>query len=337
MHKKIIEKYFFFGLLSAILVFTFFIFRPFWIILVLGASLSIVLYPIYNWFKKGKLPDSLASLLTVLFFIVILCGPILGISILVFNQAQHVYSSVIYNGNTGPLINSIQNKINEELPQSFTFDINQKISSLVYFLFNNLANVFNTAMSAILSFILLILSIFYFLKDGKKWKEALIALSPISKENSGKITTKLSNSINGIIRGYLLIGLIQGILVSSGFVIFGIPNPALWGVLAGIAALIPPTGTALITVPAIIFLLITKHTVPAIGLLLWSAILVGAVDNILNPILVGKKIDIPPFLILFSVLGGISLLGPVGILIGPLVTSLLYTLVSIYIEEFKQN
>jgi len=337
MDKKIIERYFFFGLLLAVLAFAFFIFRPFWIILVLGASLSVVLYPIYKWFRKGKLPDWFSSLLTVLLFIIILCGPLLGIGLIVFKQAQHVYSSVVYSGNTGPLINSVQVKINQLLPQGVAFDINQKISSVIYFLFNNLANVFNSTVSAIISFILIIFSIFYFLKDGEKWKKALLALSPISEKNSGQITTKLSHSINGILRGYLLIALIQGILVSMGFIIFGIPNPALWGVLAGIASLLPPTGTALITIPAIIFLFITGHTIPAIGLLLWSAVLVGTVDNVLNPLLVSKKIEIPPFLILFSVLGGISLLGPVGILIGPLTVSLLYSLTSIYIEDFHQN
>jgi predicted PurR-regulated permease PerM len=303
----------------------------------LGASLSVVLYPIYKWFKKNNIPDWFSSLLTILCFIIILCGPLWGIGVIVFNQAQHVYYAVIHGGNTSPLINSIQNRITSILPQGVTFDINQKIASLVYFLFNNITNVFNTTVSALVSFILIIFSIFYFLKDGEKWKKALIAISPISEKNSEQITTKLSHSINGILRGYLLIALIQGILVSLGFIIFGIPNPALWGVLAGIASLLPPTGTALITVPAIIFLFMTGHTIPAIGLLLWSAILVGTVDNFLNPILVSKRIEIPPFLILFSVLGGISLLGPVGILIGPLVVSLLYTLTSIYIEEFNQS
>ena len=332
MQQKTTEKYFFFGLLFVVLIFAFFIFRPFWIILVLGASLSVVLYPVYLWLKKGRLPDWFSALLTVLLFIIILCGPLLGIGLIVFKQAQHVYYSVVYSGNTGPLIDSLQTKITAILPQGVAFDINQKISSLIYFVFNNLANVFNTTVSALISFILIIFSIFYFLKDGEKWKKALLAFSPISEKN-----TKLSHSINGILRGYLLIALIQGILVSLGFVIFGIPNPALWGVLAGIASLLPPTGTALITIPAIIFLFITGHTIPGIGLLLWSAILVGTVDNVLNPILVSKKIEIPPFLILFSVLGGISLLGPVGILMGPLTVSLLYTLTSMYLEEFHHN
>jgi len=120
-----------------------------------------------------------------------------------------------------------------------------------------------------------------------------------------------------------------------GLAIFNVPDWALWGLVAGIAAIVPPLGTAVVSVPAIIFLFLTGNTGPAIGLLFWSVLIVGMGDNVLNPYIVGHKINIPPFLILFSVLGGIALLGPVGILIGPLTVGLLYTLTEIYQSEFK--
>ncbi len=120
-----------------------------------------------------------------------------------------------------------------------------------------------------------------------------------------------------------------------GLSIFGIPNAALWGVVAGIASLVPMIGTAFVAVPAILFLLVSGNNAQAIGLLIWSVVIVGLVDNLLNPIVVGGKINVPPLLILFAVLGGISLLGPIGILVGPLTISLLYTLISIYKNEFR--
>jgi predicted PurR-regulated permease PerM len=120
------------------------------------------------------------------------------------------------------------------------------------------------------------------------------------------------------------------VLTGIGMSLFGVPNAALFGVLAGIASLIPSIGTALVAVPAIIFLLATGHPANAIGFAIWSGALVGMVDNFLNPYIVGTKLQVPPLLILFSVLGGISLMGPVGILIGPLTMSLLYVLMSLY-------
>jgi len=336
MQTKIIERYFFFGLLLAVLVFTFFIFKPFWIVLVLGISLSIVLYPIYNWLGK-KLPNWLSAFLAVLFLVIVICGPLLGIGAIVFHQSQDVYDSVVNSGNTGPFIDSIGNKINNILPEGITFDINEKVSGFISFLSSNIAKIFSTTLSTLFSFMLMLLSIFYFLKDGERWRKVIVSLSPLSDADDKKIITRLSRSINGIMKGYLFIALIQGLLMGIGLTIFGVPNPALWGVVAGIVSLIPSVGTTLVSVPSIIFLYATGHLVSSIGLLIWSVALVGMVDNLLSPLFIGKKINIPPFLILFSVLGGISLLGPVGILIGPLVVSLLLTLISIYRNEFKQS
>jgi len=132
-----------------------------------------------------------------------------------------------------------------------------------------------------------------------------------------------------------LIAFIQGILMGIGLAIFHVPNPAIWAVIAGIAAIIPPLGTAVVSVPAVIFLFVTGHIGLAIGFLIWAILIVGTGDNVLKPYIVGKKIDVPSFLILFSVLGGIAFLGPVGILIGPLAVSMLYTLTEIYQNEFK--
>ena len=335
MEPKIIEKYFFFGLLLATFVFAFFIFRPFWIVLILGISFSVVLYPIYKWLNKRHLPNWLAALLTLFFFIIVLCIPLFSVGSIVFNQSQNLYHSFIGNGNVTPFLSSIGNKINEFLPNGVSFDINDKISSFISFLTNNVATIFSTTISALFSFILLLLTIFYFLKDGESWKETALRLSPLSKVADEKILTKLYQTINGVLRGYLLIALIQGILMGIGLTIFRVPNPAIWAVIAGIAAIIPPLGTAVVSVPAVIFLFMTGHTGLAIGLLAWAVLIVGTGDNVLNPYIVGHKINVPPFLILFSVLGGISLLGPVGILIGPLTVSLLYTLTEIYQSEFK--
>ena len=113
MQPKIIEKYFFFSLLSLTLIFAFMIFRPFWLVLVLGASFSIVLYPVFKWFEKKNCPNWLAALLSVLFFIIVLCIPLFAIGSIVFNQSQNLYHSVIGNGNVTPFLNSIGVKINQ--------------------------------------------------------------------------------------------------------------------------------------------------------------------------------------------------------------------------------
>ena len=337
MQTKIIEKYFFFGLLLATLLFTFLIFRPFWAVLVLGISFSIVLYPVYEWLNKKHLPNWLSALFTVFLFILVICGPLLGIGAVVFDQSEDVYRQVVNNGNAEPFLSLIENKVNNILPDIMAVDINEKTSDFITYVSNNIANIFSSTVSAFFSFLLMLLIIFYFLKDGTKWKKALMVLSPLSDKDDEKIIARLAFSVNAVIKGSLLIALIQGILMGFGLWLFNIPNPALWGVVAAVCSLLPTFGTALISVPAIIFLFFTGDNTSAIGLIIWAALAVGMIDNFLSPLIVGTKINIPSLLILFSVLGGISLLGPVGILVGPLAISLLYTLISTYRNEFKQT
>ena len=335
MQPKIIEKYFFFGLLFTTFILAFLIFRPFWIVLVLGASFSIMLYPIYDWLNKKHLPNWLASLLTLFFFIIVLCIPLFGLGSIVFNQSQNLYHSVINNGNVFPFINLIEDKINQLLPNGVSFNINEQVSSFISFLTNHIANIFSATASALFSFILLLLAIFYFLKDGEKWRKTLLRLSPLSNTNDEKIISKLLQTINGVMKGTLFIALVQGILMAIGLTLFGVQNATIWGVVAAITSLVPSVGTAIVSVPAIIFLFATNQIIYAIGLIIWSIVIVGTIDNFLTPYVIGRGINIPPFLILFSVLGGIALLGPIGILIGPLTVSLLYTLTEIYQKEFK--
>lgn len=337
MQQKTAEKYFFFALLLGTLVFTFFVFRPFLITIILGISFAIVLFPIYAWFERRRLPSWLASLITVLLFVIILCIPLLGIGTLVYNQSQDVYRHVVQEGGVKPFMDSVGVAINKVLPPGVSFNMNEKVESFVAYVSDNVTRIFSATLSAFFAFILMLLIIFYFLKDGAEWRKAVVMLSPLADKDDEKIIRRLSLAVNAVIKGSLFIALVQGLLMGIGLWIFGVPNPALWGVIAAVCAMIPSVGTALVSVPAILYLFLNGDTVSAVGLLVWATVAVGTIDNFLAPYVVGGKMNIPPLFILFSVLGGIAFLGPVGILIGPLSVSLLFALVSIYRSEFTEN
>jgi predicted PurR-regulated permease PerM len=127
-----------------------------------------------------------------------------------------------------------------------------------------------------------------------------------------------------------VIALLQGVIAGVGFFLFGLPNPALWGSTAAISALIPGVGTSLVLIPAVIYVMIFGSPVQGIGLLLWSLLAVGLVDNLLGPRLMRKGAKIPQFAIFIAVMGGLAVFGPLGFVIGPLVFSLLFTLLDIY-------
>ncbi len=338
MKSKIIEKNFFYAFLALVALAGGIILWPFLTVIVIGASLAVVLYPIYTFVEKKVTNHTswLSALITTFLFLLLLGIPLFFVGSSVFVQSQEMYNSITANGGTSPYIAHISESLSEILPQGISLDTTKYIDDIASFLSGSATKIFTATITSVFAFLLVLLSLFYFLKDGKQWRDMLVDLSPLPDEYDQKILSKLSRAVNGVMKGYLLIALVQGFLMGVGLWIFDVPNPALWGVFAGIASMVPSIGTALVAVPAILYLLVTGDSTGAIGFTAWALILVGTIDNFLNPIVVAKNIDLHPLIILFAVLGGISVMGAVGILIGPLVVSLLYTLLTIYREHFKQ-
>ncbi len=334
MYEQSTRKYFYASLFigGAILVAA--ILWPFAKVIILSVALSAVLFPVYRMLNKHLKVSWVASLLTVLIFIIVLCIPLFTVGTLVFKQSQNLSLWVSDHGGLDNITRLFNRSITNLFPGG-AINLKQSIASLTGNLSAGIGNAFTATLATLFSFLLVILATFYFLKDGTDWKNTLVRFSPLSDDSSHKILTKLNVAVNGIMKGYLLIALAQGVLMGIGLWVFGVPNAALFGVLAGIASLVPTIGTALVAIPAILFLVISGHTGSAIGLSIWAAALVGSIDNLLNPYLVGKKIDIHPLLVLFSVLGGIALMGPIGILVGPLAISFMYALASVYKTEIK--
>lgn len=325
-------------LLSITIIFTLLILFPFLTMFVLATAFAVVLNPIYIWIKKYLVRNIswLASLLTVLIFLLGLCVPLFFIGKAVFYQTQNMYISVINSGDSANhFIETINSSIDKLLPAGFNFDIHSKITQLVSSLSGNLTKFFSATLNSIFMFLLMMLTLFYLLKDGEKWKKGFINIFPLRDEDTKEILINLEKSINQILKGSFLIAISQAFLAWFGFVIFGVPNAIIWAVVTGISSFVPTIGTSVVTLPAILFLFFTGMHVQALGLLIWSLLIVGLVDNILNPYIISKGSEISPLFILFAILGGISLMGPLGILVGPLVLSLLFSLISIYKKELK--
>ncbi len=337
MPETLERKYFFIALLIAAVGLGFALLWPFLTVIALSAALSVVFHPIYRFFRRRitRGISWLASLLTVLIFIIILCAPLFAIGAAVFEQSQNIYVWLVENGNVGSLVSRAGNELSQFIPEG-TFDLEGRVSQAIASITAGIGSIFSATLSTIFSLFLVILSMFYFLKDGNNWRQAIIRFSPLSDESDEKILQKLKLAINGIVKGYLLIAGVQGALMGLGLWLFGVPNAALWGVFAGIASLIPTIGTALVSLPAVIFLFASGDTGNAIGMAIWAGVLVGSIDNLLNPIVVGSKINIHPLLVLFAVLGGLALMGPIGILMGPLIISFLYALMSVYRSEMRK-
>ncbi len=307
---------------------------PYFSALVLAGVFAIACEPIFKKILFAVRYRWIASLLTVLFVLIVILVPVAFFGTLVFGEAQQIYMSIEEQGSIGSgqgLLVFINEKISALITVGWgNINVENYINSVVSWLVTNLGLVFSTIAQGVLTFALSLFVLFYFFKDEQKIKNFIIEYNPLSQKNALLIIDKIRNSVNSVIRGSLVVAILQGIVTGIGFAIFGISNPALWGGVAVFAALVPTFGTSLIIIPAILYLWLSGGVGYALGLLVWGMVAVGLLDNFLGPQLVKRGTHIHPLLILLSVLGGVSFFGPLGFILGPLVFSLLFAMLEIY-------
>jgi len=216
----------------------------------------------------------------------------------------------------------------------------QKGGELVGVMSNLLFRGISSATLSTVNFIFLLFlflyMMFFFLRDGPTILNKMLYYLPLSESSERRLLDKFTSVARATIKGTFLIGIIQGTLAGLAFWIIGIESALFWGTVMTVLSVIPGVGTAFVWVPAVIILAVTGHLGKAIGLLLYCALLVGSVDNLLRPRFVGKDTRMPEFLIFLGTIGGISFFGIAGFLIGPIVAALFVTVWEIYGETFRE-
>jgi len=346
MNEKILRPYFLLALIVISFTLVFFIFRPFLIPLVLAAVFASVLQPLYRaLLRRMERVPGLASLATIFIAVVCILIPLSLISVQITHDAQSLYTS-LSGGNGKAYLDSAVHYANDTVsryapslalsPAELSASIDQLMRDGLLWVVQNLGGAFGGAARVVLIFFVFLIALYYLLRDGALLKRAIIEMSPLADTEDKVVFTRLELAVHSVIRGSLMIALIQGVLTGIGFIIFGVPNSVLWGVVAAFAALIPGIGTSLVLGPGIAYLFVFDAVAPAVGLLIWSVFAVGLIDNLLGPRLLGRGMQLHPLLVLLSVFGGLVFFGPAGIFLGPLCTSLLFALLSIYQHISKQ-
>lgn len=331
MNYRNFQVYFFLLLFGVVILLFFRMLTPFIGTLLIAATFAVVFQPVFRFFLRlPKNPRPIAAILTIIVVLVVVFLPLYFYADQIFQQAAALYED-LNNGDQkiSSLTKAVESQIKRIAPNT-QINLNDLTRTALDFVVRNLGGFFSGFVRFIFNFFLFLISLYYFLKDGPRLARALKAISPLPDSYDQEILEKLETAVNSVIRGSVLIAIIQGLLTIVGFTIFGVPNALLWGSFAVIGALIPSIGTALVSLPAVLYLYFTGPLLPAVGMALWSILAVGLVDNFLSPFLINKGMKVHPFLILLSVLGGLALFGPIGFLLGPLVLSLLFALLHIY-------
>jgi predicted PurR-regulated permease PerM len=192
---------------------------------------------------------------------------------------------------------------------------------------------FGTAVSFGLTMFLL----FFFLRDGRPILQAVLGLIPVDGHRKHHLMHHLGEVTRGVVFGTIVTALLQGVTVALAFVIVGLPSPIVFGVLAAVLSVLPVGGTAFVWGPGAAWLYLTGHPGAGTFLLLWGLLIVGLLDNLLRPLLISGRSEVPTLAVFVGVLGGLAAFGMVGMFIGPVVLSLLVVFVRFADEQLASR
>jgi predicted PurR-regulated permease PerM len=187
------------------------------------------------------------------------------------------------------------------------------------------------ALGSLLSFVIMLSLLFFFLRDGELLAARARGLIPLAEERKERLFSQLSGVTRAIVFGTAITAIMQGVLIAIGFAIVGLPSPIVFGVLAALFSLLPVGGAAFVWIPAVLWLFFSKHWGSGTFMLVWGLIL-GGLDNVLRPLLISGRARISAFVVFLGVLGGIPAFGAIGVIAGPVMLSLVLALIE-FAEE----
>lgn len=330
--KEKLELLFFSGLFLGVGVITFLVFKPFFTTLFLAITFAVVLYPIYSWIARlfgGR--RGIASVVAIFISFVFIMLPLFFLGQQAFEQANGLYNRFA-NQNITELesaVSYIEAPIQKIIPD-FEINLDQSAEYALGWVKDNFRGFVFGTITIVFDLFLIFIALFFFLRDGSKFIKTIITLSPLENKYDEEIILRIGNTLTTVIKGTLFIAFIQGLLVGIGLYIFGVPNAILWAALAAVCAFVPGLGTGIVVIPSVVYLIIIGNVPSAIGMACWGLLLVGTIDNFLTPYFYGRGTKVHSLIMLFSVLGGISLFGPEGFIFGPVIASLFITTLGIY-------
>jgi predicted PurR-regulated permease PerM len=315
--------------------------------LVMAAVLAGLVHPFYRrvseLFGKRK---SIASLVTVLLSLVLVIIPLLFFLGILIGEATQISESA-GNWLSGQMqqAESLKKQIAEDQDLKRLLPYQDKIiakageiaGKTASFVASVLVGSATGAAELFLMLFVMLYAMFYFLINGRAVLDRVLGYTPLSVDDKTRLLGTFVSVGRATLKGTLIIGIVQGGLAALSFWVAGIKGVVFWGAVMTVLSIIPGVGTALVWVPAVIFLFLDGQTGAAVGVGLWCAIVVGTVDNLLRPLLIGKDTEMPDLLVMVTTLGGLALFGAAGIVIGPITGALFTTVWNLWGAAIKES
>ncbi len=310
---------------------------PFFTSLIIASVIAIIVHPAKEWLGRRSRRPGLATFLITL-AIVSLLGIFLAVAgFTITGEVTTVYNALnqrsLQEGGWPELVTTTSDRIVDALAKRLPIDreairteIMDGMKAISAYLLSNIGIAVGGVTSFLITGLLVTIFLYFLLKFGKDWVDWLAAMTPLDARTSSGIIRTIHDSVVANVNGMLAVALAQGVLLIAGFWFVGVHSPVLWGALGGIASIVPVIGALLVWVPVAIGFLLMGAYWKALILGLWGLLVVGSMDNILRPLVVGAREKQHPMLVALSAIGGTYAFGALGILLGPLMVSLVAAL-----------
>ena len=301
--------------------------------LVWALGLAVLFAPFQRWLEARIKRRALAAMVAVLVIALIVVVPLTFIGQKLVVQAAKGAELIEFKVNSGewrrglqasPALESLVTQIDQRI------DLPGTVKSLTGWLISRAGLIVKGSVFQLVDFMLTFYLLFFFLRDRREALQMIKSLSPLRSSEMNRLFHRVGDTIVATIYGTLVVSALQGLLGGLMFWWLGLPAPLLWGTVMGVLALVPVLGAFVVWLPAALFLVMDGSWGQAIVLTLWGLLVVGTIDNLLRPILVGNRMKLPTVLAFISVLGGLLQFGAAGLILGPAILAVTTVLLEIW-------
>ena len=340
-----LDNVLFYGVVALLTYLVYCIFAPFLAPLGWAGVLVVVFYPIHKRLERRIGHSNAAALVSTLAVTLILILPVLALVVLSVHEASGVVHNLAPSFTSGwPSLADLSNFrsvsdlstlpgplgqagawLDAKLPSQHAADIVSMVQrSIIYaasFVGSRLGSIFRNAIVFFFDLFVTLFALFYIFRDTD-WVVAnfrrLLPFSPAARE---RILSEARELINASVTTSLVIAAIYGVVGGTAFAVLGLGAPIFWGVVMAFLSMLPVVGAWPVWLPSTIYLFSTGHAGRAIVLLAVALVIIGVTDYVVRPMLVGKCTELSGLVVFISVLGGVAVFGPLGIVLGPIVVA----------------
>ena len=335
MNSPELQRTVFLFLLAIVTVAFLWILLPFFGAVMWAVALAILFTPLYKRLQR-RMPGrrNLAALATLSICLVIVIIPLAMIAVSLVQEASLVTQrirtgeinfGVYFQQILGALPRWLLNLLDRfglGNVEGMLSRLGQGAAQTGQLIATQAVNIGQNTFDFLVSFALMLYLLYFLLRDGTELSKTVRQALPMARPHTHFLLNKFTTVIRATIKGNVAVAAVQGALGGLAFWVLGVQGALLWAVLMAFLSLLPAVGAALIWLPVAIYFLATGHVWEGVALIVFGVVVIGLVDNILRPLLVGKDTQMPDYIVLMSTVGGMALFGVNGFVIGPVVAAL---------------